>query len=82
MSNKKKKKKVKTIYIDDGRSLADMSGIRGGFRGSGRSLGKGTFKDQARTYFAACRMMFIPMLVVIAIISAAFALVYLLLTLG
>ena len=82
MGKDKKKKKQKTIYIDDGRSLADMSGVRGGFRRSGRSLGNGTFKDQAKTYFAACRMMFIPMLVVIAIISLAFAIVYLLLTLG
>ncbi len=74
-SEKKKKKKKKTVYVDDGRTVADMSGLYGQ-----RSRGaKGTVKDQARTYFEAMKMMFIPMLVTIGIISVAFFIAWLLL---
>ena len=56
------KKKDKITYIDDGRTLADMSAL-GGSRIHSHS---GTrFKDAWRTYWNAVKMMFLPMLAVI-----------------
>lgn len=75
---KKKKKKQKTIYIDDGRTIADMSGtgrinpILGGSRKRRSTIG-----EQWRTYWAAVKMMVIPMLVVMMIITAAFLIMFL-----
>ncbi len=77
-SDKKKKKKDKVKYVDDGRTIADMSGLYGGHRVNSNGA-KGTLKDQARTYFEAVKMMFVPMLVTIGIISLAFLIVYLML---
>ncbi len=74
--HKKKKEKTKITYIDDGRSLADMSGVSGG--GGAR----GTLGDQAKTFFTSMRMMFLPMLVTMGIITVAFFIVWLLLTLA
>ncbi|MDO4420307.1 MAG: hypothetical protein Q4B92_08105 [Ruminococcus sp.] len=67
-SNKPKKEKV--IYIDDGRTIADMSGLPP----RRNWLKKGTtssFKDIWRTYFSAVKMMIRPMLVVLGFIAAA-----------
>ncbi len=77
--SKDKKKKKKITYIDDGRSLADMSGIGG--RSTSQSA-KGTLSDQARTFFAAMKMMVKPMLVTMGIISVAFLVVWLLMLLA
>ena len=72
------KKKNKVRYVDDGRSVADMSGV------SGRRLGNHNpyrpapkFKDVWHTYWAAVRMMIKPMLVVIAAIALVYLLSYL-----
>jgi hypothetical protein len=85
MSNKKKKKE-KIIYIDDGSTISDMSGIGRG-KGSerptraGRDPGllrpRASFKEQRDTYFAAVKMMILPMLVTIGIISIAFLILWL-----
>ena len=87
----KKKKKEKITYVDDGRTIADMSGV-GGMRE--KSTGKppkrkeeprllrgsrSTMREQADTYLAAVRMMFLPMLVVIGILTVAFLIVWFLL---
>ena len=78
--SEKKQKKEKIRYIDDGRTIADMSGIRGVDK---RYTGpKGGFKAQTRTYWNAVKLMFVPMMVTIAIISAAFFIMWLMLTLG
>lgn len=64
-------KKEKITYIDDGRTLADMSDIKG----STDWLHKGTtssFKDIWNTYWSAVRMMVRPMLVVIGFLCAVF----------
>lgn len=69
MSRKEKKEKI--TYIDDGRTLADMSNVSGGMDW----LKKGTnssFKDIWRTYWSAVRMMIRPMLVVIGFLLAVF----------
>lgn len=79
MANKKEKK-PKVKYIDDGRTIADMSGLGGVDR---RYTGpKGGFKASLRTYWNAVKLMFVPMLVTIGIISLAFLIMWLMLTLG
>lgn len=76
MSKSKKKKKQKVQYIDDGRTIADMSGVRG-YRKDGKP--RASLAEQSRTYLNAVKMMFVPMLVTLAIICLAFAIAYLLL---
>ena len=94
MAKKEKKKREKVVYIDDGRTIADMSNLP--TRGLGRSLSDARpkretseterqfnrsgliKKDHLTTYFAAVRMMFLPMLAVIGIICIAFLIIYLL----
>ena len=86
---KNKKKKEKITYVDDGHTIADMSASgrgasadkRHGHTVSPRLLpGRhSTMKEQAQTYFAAVRMMFFPMLVVIGILTLAFLVLWFLL---
>ena len=78
MSDKeKKKKKEKVIYIDDGRTIADMSGVGFGGYASDKNRPKSSARDKWRTYWEAVKMMFVPMLVTLGIISVAFLLLYL-----
>ena len=59
---KQKQKKEKPVYIDDGRTIADMSGIQGGasrfFQDNGPSYS--SFKDKWITFWDAFRMMLLP----------------------
>ena len=75
---KKKKKKEEVKYVDDGRTIADMSNVGNGglFLPMGRGS-KSSFKDQWNTYWNAVKMMLVPMLVVIGFIYIAFLVVYL-----
>lgn len=73
------KKKEKVTYVDDGRTIADMSGVS-----SGRRLGnrnpyrpRPKFKDVWTTYWNAVKMMVKPMLVVIAAMAVVYLLAYL-----
>lgn len=63
----KKNKKEKIIYVDDGRTLADMSGVSPGPRLGNRNPARVRpgAKEVWKTYFTAVKMMFVPMLVVI-----------------
>ncbi len=85
MSNKKKnkKKKEKITYIDDGRTIADMSGTRGGMlpppRKKKEKVIPPTGETPWQTYWRSVKMMFLPMLVVLGIICVAFLIFYLLL---
>lgn len=82
--DKKKKKKEKVVYIDDGRTIADMSGtgrvnplLGGGVKErQGGTKRRSTAKEQWKTYTEAVKMMFFPMLVVIAILCVAFLIMY------
>lgn len=94
MAKKEKKKRERVVWIDDGRTIADMSNLPR--RGIGRSLSDARpkkepsesenqfyrtqpkWRDCLATYFAAVRMMFLPMLVTIGIISLAFLILYVL----
>ncbi len=72
-----KKKKEKVKYIDDGRTIADMSSIsRGGrlLHSEPTLRPRSTMKEQWQTYFAAVKMMFVPMLVVICVIIVVYML--------
>ena len=76
----KKQKKPKVTYIDDGRTIADMSALRGIDQ---RYTGpKGGFKAQLQTYWNAVKLMFVPMMVTIGIICLAFLIMWLMLTIG
>ena len=78
---KAKKDKKKTVYIDDGSTISDMSGVgRSRFPISKENPGsRATLGEMFRTYTDAVRMMFLPMLAVLGIIAVAFLLVYFLL---
>lgn len=78
--DKKKKKKEKVTYVDDGRTLYDMSALGGGNRGM--NVGKGTWRDRTRTYFTAVKQMIIPMFVTIGIICLVFGILWIILTLA
>ena len=75
--DKKTKKKAK--YYDDGRTIADMSSLRGGSSGGPRP--KSSFKDQMKTYFSTVKAMFLPMLAFMGGITVVFLIIYLILEL-
>lgn len=67
------KKKEKTVYVDDGRTLADMSGVGGGIRGGKSNV---RARDAWNTYWNAVKMMFLPMLAVIGVLVILYAVMY------
>ena len=75
-------KREKITYIDDGRTLADMSGF------SERRLSRTTVRTPGRaksiwsTYWHAVRMMFLPMLAVIGALVVIYGVMYLLFTIA
>ena len=77
------KKKEKVTYIDDGRSLADMSGVSRSWMSS-RNPGKPRvrFKDAWTTYWNAVRLMFLPMLAVIGALVVIYGVLYLVFSLA
>ena len=71
-------KKEKITYVDDGRSLADMSGVDAGagkFFSSTPSYSTG--REKWRTFWGAFRMMLLPTLAVCGGMVVLFALMYL-----
>ena len=72
----KKKKKEKITYIDDGRTIADMSGVTGNRKFSSTGTTSSP-KEIWATYWSAVRMMFKPMLVVIGFLVVLYVLAYL-----
>ena len=75
-----KKKKEKITYIDDGRTIADMSALSGGETSRPKSCGgyTGSAKDKWNTYWGAVKMMFVPMLVMIGALILLYLLMYIL----
>ena len=75
----KKGKKEKITYIDDGRTIADMSGVQGGaskyFKGT---PSYSTGKEKWTTFFDAFRMMLLPTAVFGGALLVQFGLMYLL----
>lgn len=70
-----KKKKEKITYIDDGRSLADMSGLSSGVDMSSRHTSS-PVKEIVRTYINATKMMLLPTAVAVGFIVVIYILVY------
>ena len=71
------KKKEKIVYIDDGRTIADMSGV------SGPRLGKRTpgrpspsFKEAWNTYWNAVKMMVVPMITVMCALGVIYMIIW------
>ena len=62
------KKKEKITYVDDGRTIADMSNVTGPWDHMSRPkyVPGPSFKEAWKTYWNAVRMMFVPMLVTVA----------------
>ena len=86
-NKKTKKKREKITWIDDGSTVADMSGVGKGLGGNRPSKPKPTtkkgkpmnrFQECAATYFGAMKMMFVPMLVTLGIICLVFLVLWIL----
>ena len=72
------KKKEKITYVDDGRTIADMSNVTGG-RGCfsrPKYVPGPSFKEAWKTYWNAVRMMFVPMLVTLLGIGVIYVIVW------
>lgn len=69
-----KKKKERITYVDDGRTIADMSNLtkRNNWAKRGTTSSP---KDIWRTYWSAVKMMVKPMLVTIGFICAVFLII-------
>ena len=81
---KNKKKKEKIIYVDDGSTIVDMSGVDDkktlkNQHKKGKNSYRGGFRDQFKTFRDAQKAMLMPMLITLLIIAVAFLLVYLIL---
>ena len=72
------KKKEKITYIDDGRTLADMSGITGGRLGRRNpNAPRSSAKEKWNTFWNAVKMMFLPMLATMGAVCIIFAILWL-----
>ena len=73
------RKKEKITYVDDGRTLADMSGVSGSRLGQRNpSAPRPTFGEVWSTYWGAVKMMFLPMLAVIGALCLLYIILYVL----
>ena len=77
-------KKEKITYIDDGRTIADMSGVSGGFRNCKRSpyIPRSSLKEQFATFFSAMKLMTRPMLLCVAGLGLIYVIMYVLFSLA
>ena len=73
----KKKKKDKVIYVDDGRTIADMSNVPGTRLGRDAWRSHSTAKEKWETYWNAVKRMFVPMLIVIVAICVIYMIIWL-----
>lgn len=81
-----RKQKEKIIWVDDGRTIADMSGVsrKGYSEPNAQKHAKplryrAPLKEQFRTFFDAMGFMFLPTLALVGLLLAAFVIVYLIL---
>ena len=70
----KKDKKQKIEYVDDGRTIVDMSALtpRSNWTGRGSSS---SFKDIWRTYWQATKMMLLPTLAAVGLLVVVYLIV-------
>lgn len=79
---KNKKKKEKITYIDDGRTLADMSGVPGSRLNKDAWKSNSTAKEKWETYWNAVKRMLLPMLATIGALVVIYFILYLIFTLA
>lgn len=79
-NNKKKKEKI--TYIDDGRTLADMSNVPGSRLNKDAWKSNSTAKEKWETYWNAVKRMFLPMLATIGALVVIYFILYLIFTLA
>ena len=83
---KNKKEKEKVVYYDDGSTLSDMSEV-GGIHGRKLTSSDGKsdntnryyrsgFKEKAKTYFEAVKLMIKPMLLVLIALCVLFLIMF------
>ncbi len=73
-----KKKKEKIHYIDDGRTVADMSGVSGPRLGNRNPYRpRPSAKEVWKTYLNAVKMMLTPMLIVVTALIVIYMVMYL-----
>ena len=77
-----KKKKEKITYIDDGRTLADMSNVPGSRLNKDAWKSNSTAKEKWETYWNAVKRMFLPMLATIGALVVIYFILYLIFTLA
>lgn len=77
-----KKKKEKITYIDDGRTLADMSNVPGSRLNKDAWKSNSTAKEKWETYWSAVKRMFLPMLATIGALVVIYFILYLIFTLA
>ncbi len=72
------KKKEDITYIDDSRTIADMSALSRGRTSRPKTYGgyTGSAKDKWNSYWGAVKMMFVPMLVVVAALIVIYLLMF------
>ena len=70
------KKKEKVYYYDDGRTVADMSGVQAGPRLQSSWRPKHERKAIRQTYWNAVKRMFVPMLIVMTGICIIYMILY------
>ncbi len=81
MSEKKKKKKEekeKVVYYDDGSSISDMSKVKQSYIAkAAKTKSTSTFKEKWKTYWAAVKMMLLPMFCVLFVIFILYLIIML-----
>lgn len=71
-----KKKKEKVVYVDDGRTIADMSGVDAPRLSRSKYAPGSTAKDKWNTYWNAVKMMFGPMMVTITALGVIYLIMW------
>ena len=80
--HKKKKKtpKEKVVYYDDNSTIVDMSNVTAPGekrRNNQTPPRRSTAKEKWKTYWSAVKTMFVPMLIVLGVMTAVFLVIYL-----
>ena len=72
-----RRKKEKIIWVDDGRTVADMSGVPGS-RASSRDSSRysASMREKLGTFFDAMGFMLLPTLAMVGILIVTFLIVY------
>ena len=77
-NKEKKKKKEKIVYVDDGSRIADMSMLRPTVSEQRRTDEKPRprWRQILDTYFESVKLMFLPMLAFLGIVTVAFIILF------